>query len=52
MSAFDPLMLTLARHQIDERVAQAARPVREARPPRRHERTARRLRALADRLDS
>ncbi|WP_193608616.1 hypothetical protein [Nocardioides lijunqiniae] len=49
MSAFDPLMLTLARHQIDERVAKASQP---RRPARRHERTARRLRAIADRLDS
>jgi hypothetical protein len=49
MTSLHPQIDTEARHRIAERVAKAAHP---SLPSRRASRTARRLRALADRLDS
>jgi hypothetical protein len=49
MNDVHPLIETEARHRIAERVAKAASPKL---PSRRAARTARRLRAIADRLDS
>lgn len=49
MSEMHPMIETQARHRIAERVAQASAP---RLPSRGHPRLARRLRRLADRLES